>query len=93
MLTPEQMAVVEQLVDRAYPLVPDFETFVGGGRGDAFLGYDNYMESVQGEANKLRTAGFACNGYLLEKITSMKRRHEEAIRLLDRAEKVITGKA
>lgn len=75
--------LIESLVKQAYPYVRDADD--PDTTGDCFLGYDDYMRSLRFELDKLRKHGFADPGYMAEKLTSMKRRHERAVELLEAA--------
>jgi hypothetical protein len=88
----EKVGFVMKMITKAYPRVPDVSESMIHSKGAAFMGYDNYIDSVTYEQKKLIEAGCADSNYFLEKITSMRNRHKDAIRMLDCAEEALTGK-
>jgi hypothetical protein len=85
----ERVELIRRCVEMAYPHVrrADDPRILG----DVFIGYDNYMNGLEYELLKLAKHGVASQAYLVEKLTSMKRRHQNAILHLDFAIKLARG--
>lgn len=88
----EQIELAAKYTNRAAPAIPRPENPSPDSKGEAFRGYDNYLKSFNLECAKFEKCGCASTNYLLEKLISMQRRHEDALRYIKEAREALGDK-